>query len=265
MSFTPFGPDSFILQKEPYLSRVDQHEISPSDGNSQNYVMLGYVPAQPLQAAELNEIQEHFYRMRSLSDTMNFNWSGGPGKIWDENYPNGSIIPTNAIGIGQEHPDGLSVHGPGWPGTTPLYPFNDPHRDSSSGSNMIDISIGSTITFNFYPGWYLMESRSGTLQALKIWTHLNETKTLTGMPTSGTEYNVGFSFSSNIVTSSDDPSLGDQTGAGSYSSISSDRIQIASIIANTSGIDPNVSAIFKIIPNNGEIRYMNNLLFKTWQ
>ena len=267
MSFLPFGQNTFVLREQPYLSRIDQHE---NNVTANNYVMIAYKPGQPLQAAELNEIQENFYRMNSLTQTMNYNWLGGPGVVWDKDYGTGStIIPDNTVGVGEDDGSTLTVHGPGWAGATPLYPFRDPHASdpSSAGTEMVEAIVSDTgINFTFKSGWYLVESADEqNLQGLKIWVHLNENVTLDNQPTSGNEYNVGIITTKKTVTSSDDPSLSDQSGSEDpITSATADRIQIADITANSSVVSSLLSPIFKIIPARREIRYMNNLLFKTW-
>lgn len=60
--------------------------------NTKNYVFLGFKPGFPLQASELNEIQENFYAQQTLTSEMIYNWSN------------------------------LGVSGPGWWGATPIKP-----------------------------------------------------------------------------------------------------------------------------------------------
>ena len=269
MSFKPFGNNSFVLANSPYHSRVDQHENNPPNDIARNYSMAAYKPGQPLQSGELNEVQEHFYRMMSLTTQMNHNWLAGPGLLWDADYgTDDSIIPENAVGVGQNDGTGLTVHGPGWAGTTPLYPFNDP-SDTSTNTNIIEVVMGgSNITVVCKIGWYLVEPISGELEGMKIWVHNNTDLTLENLPKDGQNYNVGFKVSVHYIDSSEDPSLKDQTGSGSpMTAATADRIQLR--INDISSNDSSASPILKVYTNGStlapqQVRYMNNLLIKDW-
>jgi len=70
---TPFS-DSFPLKDPPFNSRI-RDQIN----TAKNYYMLGFKPGFPLQAQELNEIQEIFYVQQTLTLNLISNWSAGSG------------------------------------------------------------------------------------------------------------------------------------------------------------------------------------------
>jgi len=267
MSFEPFGPDTFYLDQSPYFSRVNLHE---NTGDANNYVMVAFKPGQPLQAAEVNEIQDHFYRMSSLTTQMQHNWLGGPGLLWDSDYNGGSdgLIHEDTIGIGQDDGTGLVVHGPGWSGTTPLYPFNNPSLTSNANTNLVSVVIGTnSISVTCRKGWYLVESPLGRFKGLKVWMHLNDDITKGGLPKTGGEYYVGFAVNVSHVNSSIDETLEDQTEQGSsITSATADRIKISITSLDNGAVGgTTVSPIIKVLSGyRSEIRYMNNLLINKW-
>lgn len=209
------------LEDAPYNSRLVNHQIHPLDDlpqeeNPSNYVLLGFRPGFPLQAAELNEIQENFFLQQSLTTTMMNYWitSGIPGAWGTEadgtvgiNFPFG----IKGIGNGSEDvPDELAVMGPGWKGTTPLFPFGNPDIDRATninGSQLVEVTDGNTLTVTFRKGWYLTELRKyqgnsdpvnldsvKKLQTgFKYWAYLDEDFEVASLPKSRTyTYTVGF-------------------------------------------------------------------------
>ena len=59
---TPFNP-SLPLYPEPYYSRITDNLDTTGAGldDIKNYWLTGFKPGFPLQASELNELQEQFY------------------------------------------------------------------------------------------------------------------------------------------------------------------------------------------------------------
>jgi len=85
MSKLPFkNTTKFPLNGITFASRVQSH----IDANK-NYVFLGFKPGFPLQASELNEIQEHFFVQQTLMGEMAFNWAnnGLSGPAWQGATP----------------------------------------------------------------------------------------------------------------------------------------------------------------------------------
>jgi len=78
-----------------------------------NYVFLGFKPGFPLQASELNEIQENFQAQQTLMSELIYNWTGN------------------------------GVSGPAWQGATPIKPEL---LDRTT-------TAGSSVTVILNPGW----------------------------------------------------------------------------------------------------------------
>tara|TARA_B100001094_G_scaffold327115_1_gene384588 strand:+ start:2329 stop:3375 length:1047 start_codon:yes stop_codon:yes gene_type:complete len=187
--------NAFALGATPYNSRVESQELGWSDDNNaelvgaapKNYQMVAFRPGFPLQASELNEIQEHMMLQMTLHTTMMHNWiTSGPGPIWSGHdagsagYEGGTQwnsidSPQSGIGLGggidQTNPDGAAIHtpqyavsAPGWMGSCPLYPFGGPYSNSglNGGPNGRMVSVtqaGQNITISVHSGWWLMEPR----------------------------------------------------------------------------------------------------------
>jgi hypothetical protein len=85
MSKLPFkNTTKFPLNGITFGSRVQSHIDS-----NKNYILLGFKPGFPLQASELNEIQEHFFVQQTLTTEMVFNWAnnGLSGPAWQGATP----------------------------------------------------------------------------------------------------------------------------------------------------------------------------------
>ena len=68
---SPFSA-GFPLKPTPFKSRTEQHL-----NNSKNYFAVAFKPGFPLQASELNEIQEIFYVQQTLNNELiNSGWTG---------------------------------------------------------------------------------------------------------------------------------------------------------------------------------------------
>lgn len=186
---------AFALGGGPYNSRVESQELGWSDDNTsglvgaspKNYQMIAFRPGFPLQASELNEIQEHMMLQMTLHTTMMHNWiTSGPGPLWSGHdadsagYEGGEQwdtldSPQSGIGLGggidQTNPDGPAIHtpqyavsAPGWMGSCPLYPFGGPYSRSSYNGGpdgrMVSVTkAGQNITISVHSGWWLMEPK----------------------------------------------------------------------------------------------------------
>lgn len=128
MATTLIGTTNSNLARAPYYSRFTQFE-----GSESNYNLIGFTPGLALQAAELNELQENFLKVTTLSNLMISNWTLKCIKV-------GSSALAN-------------VNSFLWNGAVPL----DPAMVSNNNN---------TITLNI--GWYYITDQSG----LKYWTYL---------------------------------------------------------------------------------------------
>lgn len=131
----PFS-DSFSLTPAPFNSRV-----SDQIDQIKNYYAVAFKPGYPLQASELNEIQEIFYVQQTLTQTMISNWMSA-----------GVILGVNA------------VTGPGWDGCTPINP------------NLITYTAG-TNTLTFGLGWYLIK-KTNVNGGIGVWVYNNTIATI---------------------------------------------------------------------------------------
>lgn len=179
MSKFPFNnPDlNFPLSEYPYNSRTEFSQVL--NVTPKNYVMHGFRPGFPLQASELNEIQEMAAMESGLYMTMNY--------YWKDNLP-------------------------GWLGTCPLWPEKVlPEVDIFGPStNLIEKTTTST-TVKIYAnkGWYNIYSRQ---TGFRHWVYLNtdlETQDLDPDPTN-TQY-IGFNISYEQVNANTDSTLYDNS------------------------------------------------------
>lgn len=167
----------FPLATYPYKSRL-HNQLSTNKG----YSFVAFQPGYPLQAQELNEIQDIAYLQSTLNQVMTNSWC--TSKIMQ------SVSPTATT----------PVYGPGWDGCTPLKP-------DSSGSDYVKITTASPYTVTVNPGWYLLRSSLNSslniLGGLGVWVYYPDTVTVgsftPGTPSVniiyaiGTLYNVGCS------------------------------------------------------------------------
>lgn len=129
---TPFKID-FPLSILPFNSRVESQLNS-----DKNYYLVGFKPGFPLQAAELNEMQEIFYVQQTLTQTMFANW--GVKQYLEQ------------VGVAMTQTP--------WNGCTPLDP------------NLIEVNTGTTsIDLTFNSGWYLVKS-SNFNGGLGVWIYI---------------------------------------------------------------------------------------------
>ena len=152
------------LKAFPYNSRVYTNEFN-STFPAKNYVLVAFTPGSALQASELNEVQETFYKNTTLYNIMFKNWLfiGGTG------FTSGG--------------NGDAIRGPSWIGAVPVDPVGG-IRVSADG-----------ITFN--KDWYLVDDRSG----LKFWIYNNSELYIKAI-TAG-YYGVGITYGYVSGTTSD--------------------------------------------------------------
>ena len=223
------------LKQFPYNSRTTKNEFS-STSSAKNYILHGFKPGNALQASELNEIQENFYKNLTLHNIMLKNWlfMGAP------NFISGSVDVNNVT---------VPVLGPSWMGCVPLDPFNS-------------ITVeGTEITFK--PDWYLVDDFSG----IKFWIYNNNIQTITFTPTVG-EF-IGVEIERNYITPAEDNTLFDNSNGFLKSSLSpgADRYQLHikdtyqnNFRTTASGVK--FRDVFRVLPNN-RLQYLNNLLYTT--
>jgi hypothetical protein len=163
----PFNNINFPLSSLGYDSRV-QTQVN----SKKNYCFIAFKPGYPLQASELNEIQEQFYVQQTLTSEMSYNWGGTP---YTGNPSKGSA-------------------GPGWQGATPLAPS----LLSKSGTSIV-----------LAAGWLFIKN-SNFLGGLGVWIYNDTQYTFTVSSTSDNTY--GLAVSSEVVTSTADTDLLDNSG-----------------------------------------------------
>jgi len=139
MTITPFNSD-FPLAQNPFRSR-----IGSQIDDIKNYYAVAFKPGYPLQASELNEMQEIFYVQQSLTQAMMSTWL--------------SQEVLNSAG-------GAPVTGPGWEGCTPLDPT-------------LITYISGVLTCKI--GWYLVKS-STINGGLGVWVYNNTSFTIAAAP-----------------------------------------------------------------------------------
>jgi hypothetical protein len=139
MANTPFNSNDFPLKQSPYYSRTYDSDVGSTFGFSNNQ-LVAFQPGNPLQASELNELQEK----RLLDNTLNFEMLGAWAK---ECFSNNLDFPK-------------------WDGAIPLYPKTD---TIGSDSKLIGLTqtATNTIQVQFRTGWYLVKTDAG----LRTWVH----------------------------------------------------------------------------------------------
>jgi hypothetical protein len=178
----------FPLAQYPYKSRLHT-QLTANKG----YSFVSFQPGFPLQAQELNEIQEISYVQSTLNQTMTNFWCNS--KIF-----NSSVNPSSV------------VYGPGWDGCTPLIP-------ETVGNITPNIQINGTepYTITTGPGWYLLRSALNTsaniLGGLGVWVYYPNTVTLSGftrsISTTKTVYAIATIYAVKCVNSEDETTIED--------------------------------------------------------
>jgi len=174
----------FPLSGNPYWSRTTYSEMQ--NDPVKNYFMLGFKPGQPLQASELNEIQEIHFLNQSLYAAMYSSWP--------------IYLPSH---VGKN-----PIFGPGWEGTTPLYPEYD---NVNTFSNMVETTGDNNETISIYRGWYLVSVKSSKF---KHWIYLNtdyKIEPTSYKPFENQPMYFGFTASYEIIKPTADPSLYDNS------------------------------------------------------
>lgn len=171
------GSPSFPLANadgRPYNSRAEEEIIFNEGEKPKNYQFVGFRPGFPLQASELNEIQEHSQMQLTLTINMMNNWiTSGAGPLWagaNESNPGdgdsegaNNLVYNTGIGVGGQGSQGghtlqTAISGPGWRGATPLYPFDSPY--SGSGSDKLvnaELLSNGNLKLTFGQGWWCVE------------------------------------------------------------------------------------------------------------
>ena len=222
----PFQNNS-PLSRYPYNSRTSKNEFS-TISDAKNYILHGFKPGNALQASELNEIQENFYKNLTLNNHLLQNWIF----IGSPDFTSGNGDP---------------IKGPSWIGAVPFDPFKS-----------INV-FNSTITFK--KAWYLVDDYSG----IKFWIYNNTAQTFNYTANIGDYIGVKIGFT--YTTPEQDPTLYDNSNGFYNSSLSpgADRYQLnigeAYQSTTISTISSNNRDIFKVAAN-GTLRYLNNLVHK---
>jgi hypothetical protein len=125
------------LARSPFLSRFTEFEST-----EENYIFIGFTPGLPLQAAELNELQDNFHKISTLNAILISNWTIYCLKNGIENLENVESIL--------------------WNGVVPLSP------------SMISINDSN---INCSSGWYYITDPSG----IKYWIYLSQSFTVSSL------------------------------------------------------------------------------------
>ena len=236
MTTFPFNTFStnFPLSDYPFNSRTETTEITLND--SKNYCAVGFRPGFPLQASELNEIQDIFFLNNSLTTTMQYLWMNGADQY---------------------------RYSPGWLGTTPLWPekFADSIMGPASSNLFQYSSTDAGVQFKAFPGWYYVYVRSS---GHKHWVYLNETiesSVIEGILSTPTYVGINVSYST--ITPYDDALLFDNSGINNTTNVSAGASRIKINIDIESGLvsttdfysSSNFSPIAKVVGE--DVLYMN--------
>ena len=204
MTTPPFGPTT-PLSASPFLSRLPLFTLNTGGSAVNNYPLVAFKPGFPLQAAELNEIQENFAIQQTLSNTLLTNWL---------RYETSAVLTGSPTDI---------YTGPGWNGAIPLDPA------------YVTASLAGVVAGK---GWYLITL---PVSNLKFWVY-NDTDFVPNFLGIQTSHYFGFSISSEFITCSNtdtDPGweFNDQS-SGSFESSTCGanrfKININGVLANTS-------------------------------
>jgi hypothetical protein len=149
---------TFPLDKSPFYSRIStQIAASPA----KNYYAIAFNPGYPLQASELNEVQELFFINNTLSNRFSSIWQA-----------RGSNIPY-------------------WNGMIPLDPTY------ISLTNVTNTSGIWTGTISISNGWYLWNNPNSNLG---FWIYLDENVTGTFSINNNTISYIGFTVLDQVIS-----------------------------------------------------------------
>lgn len=225
--------NSFPLSVNPYWSRVTLAQIQQP---AKNYCLLAFKPGLPLQASELNEIQEIQTMENTLFAAMMSSW---PTHLPSYQSP---------------------IYGPGWNGTTPLYPQFD---GDNTTKNMVGYTGGPADgKIQIKPGWYLITVKSSNL---KHWFYLDQEYTV-NVPPNLTNYPLylGFTATYKIIKPAEDTSLYDNSSGttiiiGTAAGADRIKIELSPPFWTESNIQENFSPMAKKQNTEGIVLYMNNV------
>ena len=217
--------ENLPLVNYPYNSRVG---IDPA-----KYQMVAFRPGYPLQASELNEIQDHIYVQQALTVMMWANWC---------TFKVASTTDST---------------GPGWDGATPLQPS-------------LLTKSGSVLSVN--PGWYLCKMKSSQLY-FWLYNNLPVTNfSLTAVPdddyigfsitTQGVDADGNPLLSGSFIDCQDDPSLEDNAGGASgFCGADRYKVEITAVGTNSTGFATNFVPIVQKKTN--QFLFLNNTIVGT--
>lgn len=207
------------LHRAPYYSRFTDFEES-----GKNYVLIGFTPGLALQAAELNEIQDNFHKIMTLSNLMFSNWIPYVTEYMKNNEDSGI---TDIL----------------WDGLVPL----DPAQVSKD--------INNNITVN--SGWYYYTHPSN----LCFWIHAPTQFVISAQNAvlnTGTTSYVGFSINTGDIFASDDNRLYDNSnGSPNTASPGAYRVSYDLLNINISTSPSQFKNILTI--QNGSIIWPNGI------
>ena len=149
---------TFPLDKSPFYSRISTQIQTPT----KNYYAIAFNPGYPLQASELNEVQELFFINNTLSNRFN--------SIWSVNKP--TYIPY-------------------WNGMIPLDPTYISLTDVTNASGIWE----GTITIS--NGWYLWNNPNSNLG---FWIYLDVDVTDTFSINNNTTSYIGFTVLDQVIS-----------------------------------------------------------------
>lgn len=234
MTSFPFalGPtgSTFPMSGNPYWSRVNLFEIQGA--TAKNYALLAFKPGLPLQASELNEIQEINSLNQTLTATMIASWP--------------VYLPS--------HTGSAPLYGPGWNGVTPLYPQYD---GEDTTTNLVGYKNN---IINIREGWYLVTIKTSNL---KHWIYLDSGYTRT-IPSSENVQYLGFTAQYETIKPSQDPSLYDNsTGinlvTGAAAGADRIKVTISPPFWTEDKSSPNFISVAKKINTSTNVIFMNNV------
>lgn len=192
---------TFPLSVSPYNSRVTFSEIVSSP--SKNYPLVAFRPGFPLQASELNEIQETLLLNQTLTNFMYGSWT--TQMSGETNY---SL--------------------PGWKGSIPLWPkkMEIPNEDpsynmfyyenvSGAQSNTLTPAETALVTITAKAGWYYVYNKK---IGMKSWVYLSQDLVSNPINVGPNNSYIGFATRHSFVNASADGSLYDNSSLNDSSS-----------------------------------------------
>jgi hypothetical protein len=231
----------FPLTSFPYNSRTS---VSNIVNDTKNHGMVAFRPGFPLQASELNEIQDIIFLNNTLTTTMYGLWT--------------TEGETNSI--------------PGWLCSIPLWPQKNSILNADPTENLIyqentTINGGTVnaVTIVARPGWYYVYVKSSSL---RHWIYLPIELRSSEIEITPNDTFVGFKVTYSYVNALTDGTLFDNSATNQIggSPAGANRVQInidAASLASTTNINESFnsyyfSPIVKVNSTNvGNVRYLN--------